>query len=155
MSVCTNTIINQLKAGNKNFVKLLASYNSNDWLVKARFNKYNYTPTVIYKDDQVSLKIVTWLRGQNSGIHTHKDLCCYRIIKGELIEYLYEPLNCDMVDVKTRKESEICGANNKYYHMMKNVGSEYAVSLHIYYCNKENHNDCFGDTDCDDINGNE
>lgn len=89
-----------------------------------------YHRTAVIRDELLEMAVITWMRGQESGVHGHPGDCIYKVLRGSLQEDLYTRKAIKRLD----KNVGDCGyiSNSVGYHNVKSVGETYAVSLHVY-----------------------
>jgi len=118
-----------------NLIKNLYSNNIEDWenyIIK----KENYTRSLVFKNDNFQLIIMTWPGNFESFIHDHnKNECIFKVLKGRFTEKMYKE-NLDKLELVESKEiftNQIGVINDdKGYHSVKNNSSDFAVSIHLY-----------------------
>lgn len=86
-------------------------------------------------DGSFSVTAMVWLPGQATPIHDHLSWCVTAVLRGAEYEEIYAP-DGDHLKVVARNENPV-GAVSGFappgdIHLVRNVGSEVAVSMHIY-----------------------
>lgn len=146
------TIFDDIKIA-EDLTELINSFKleSSDWKEFVHFDLNKYTRNLIGlgKDDRFGLMILAWGPGQKSPIHDHDGShCIMRVLKGNLVETLYNKCGQGMDSDSSFEESEhysktretklITGEtayiNDKIgWHRVSNASiHETAVSLHLY-----------------------
>lgn len=84
----------------------------------------------LFADDEVEVRLLTWLPGQGSDLHDHGGSAgCMRIIEGSL----WERIAFGHSLVESRWDSgEASSFRNDIIHDVKNHGNVPAVTLHAY-----------------------
>lgn len=93
-------------------------------------NTKKYYRSSVLRDSHLEMAIITWRTGQESELHGHPGDCIFKILKGTLFEEIYMKKRIR----KNTLNQGYCGFinNNIGYHNVKNIGDDYAVSIHIY-----------------------
>ncbi|WEJ95600.1 cysteine dioxygenase [Yamadazyma tenuis] len=112
-----------------------------DWLKYALHDPSRpYTRNgIINLNGNANLLILCWSPGKGSAIHDHANAhCCMKILKGNLMESLYDmpqtegqPLVCKKETVLKNQEVGYI-ADDIGLHKISNPDSEVSVSLHLY-----------------------
>lgn len=137
----SNSSLAKLDVRPASLMALFSKYTSNelDW-AKYAF----YDPQVKYTRNGVSsfgslanLLVLVWTPGMGSAIHDHSNAhCIVKVLKGQIQETVYKkPVNTNLeVDkVALYKKNEVTYINdNVGLHRMHNIGTEPAVTLHLY-----------------------
>ena len=89
-----------------------------------------YHRSVVIRDKKLELVVITWLRGQESGVHGHPGDCIYKVLRGTMREDLYTRKAIKRNDIDTGSSSFICNAVG--YHNVQNISDSFAVTLHLY-----------------------
>lgn len=93
-------------------------------------DRKRYHRSVVIRDDRLEMAVITWMVGQESGVHGHPGDCIYKVLRGTMREDLYTR--------KAIKRNAIecgqCGyvSNSVGYHNVKSIGESFAVTLHVY-----------------------
>ena len=110
----------------KNSLINIRSFNSvKDILYNTHFNLYdintfynkniinevetinNYHKLLFYKNDLLDCYFIFWHKNSESKIHDHsQNGCYYRIIKGDIIEYIYDK-NINLIEMRNILENEV------------------------------------------------
>ena len=131
-------IFRQLRLGNSNYFKLLANYNSSDWVMNANYNLYAYNPRIIYHDNMTKVKLITWMPSQGTEVHGHPEYneCHFKILRGQLNEDKYDRNDFNLYKSKRYNLGDIGFCSGNHVHRIRNIDfKEPAVSLHIYSLN--------------------
>ena len=150
MSLSLHRVLYQLRNGNRDLHRLLRKYNNADWGVYTRYNKYKYSPHTIYEDKEVVAKIITWLPTQQTSVHGHPhyNSCYYKVLIGQLTEYLYNKENLDLFKTNIYRQDDIGQCKKNYFHKILNNDNNLSVSLHLY--TKNDYDDSVGVLEIDE-----
>jgi cysteine dioxygenase len=98
--------------------------------------EYPYGRNVIYNSGEVEIIVVNLPAKGYTFIHDHgKSECCGRVLKGELINAIYEVIDQDQVQKIKEYKVQAGGIFSTPYgtiHQMLNQQAERVVSLHAY-----------------------
>lgn len=134
-------ISNLIKNINNNFNKnklidlipYIQNYNSTDYKKYINLKKNAYNRTLIYKNYDFDIYLITWDKKCKSKIHNHSENgCIVKVLEGSLIENIY---NKELEKVKTNilpKKSVSFISNNIGFHNIINDTDNISMSLHIY-----------------------
>ena len=113
--------------------EVLKKYKLPDWEKYVKINEKKYNKEKVYTCELFDIYIITWNIGQKSRIHDHpEDGCLLQVLQGSLYEELYDSkLNLKKTDFFETNNINYMD-NNVGFHMIENIGSKVAVSLHIY-----------------------
>ena len=89
-----------------------------------------YHRNVVIRDRMMELVVITWLKGQESGVHGHPGECLFKLLKGTMREDLYTRKAIKRNDLEPGFVGYV--SNGVGYHNVKNIGDGFAVSIHIY-----------------------
>lgn len=89
-----------------------------------------YHRKVVIRDRMMELAVITWLSGQESGVHGHPGECIFKLLKGTMREDLYTRKAIKRNDLEPGFVGYV--SNKVGYHNVKNIGDDFAVSIHIY-----------------------
>ena len=100
-------------------------------------NPGGYARNLVYGDDDVSVWAMVWSVGARTSIHDHHCSCCFAVLKGTVGESRFEAID------RTQAVLKSTAARGPGYvacmlpsgpnlHQMTNLGTEEAISLHIY-----------------------
>ncbi len=99
----------------------------------------NYSRINIATGDDYSLDLICWEKEQHSPIHNHaKDKAWFYILKGELTEKLYKPINgsghynLEAEKILSPKKISHLNHGGSLYHELVNSLNGRSVSLHLY-----------------------
>ena len=132
-----NSLINSFKKINhtnlKNYSKLLYNYKSQDYIKYVKEDRLKYNRTIVHKDNNFEIYVLTWLPFQKSGIHNHAENgCLMKVLEGNIIERKYNkdlhPISQDYLlkgDVSYIDDT-------MYYHSLTNNSMKTCVTLHVY-----------------------
>ena len=119
-----------------NVEKIYNNYNNSDWKNMIVYNKNKYTRNLVYKNDFFQIILMCWPPGYKSPIHDHnKSECFYKILKGKLIEKIYQIENDKMklINEVTLHSNQLGKINDQLgYHLVHNNTNDYTISLHLY-----------------------
>jgi cysteine dioxygenase len=122
------------KSNLKSIISEVKKYDDVDWKNYVKINKNRYNKELVYKNELFDIYIVTWNKKQKSSIHNHPEYgCVYKVLKGIITEYLFDP-NIETI-IKTNKlnENDIGYIHDNIgYHYIENNTDDISVSLHIY-----------------------
>jgi len=116
-------------------IKQLYSNEIEDWenhIIK----KEKYTRSLVFKNDDFQLIIMTWPSNFESFIHDHnKNECIFKVLRGNFTEKLYKE-NQDKLELTGSRQvltNQIGNINDDNgYHSVQNNSSDFAVSIHLY-----------------------
>ena len=135
----TNNIIktNNLKDINLNKIRdLYNKYDGKDWIKKVKYDKNKYTRNLVYRNELFQIILMCWPPKYKSAIHDHNNSeCFYKILKGSLIEEVYEIRNDKLIfSNKILLNNNQLGKINDDmgYHSVFNNTDDFTVSLHLY-----------------------
>lgn len=120
---------------------LLENYNGCDWSVctKSSVNTYcrhKQKIPVEHCCQVFDIFVLTWRPGGATPVHNHPNTgCIYKVLKGELIEEIYDSKQNIKKPLKeTHLIKGACGYidNDIGFHRIRNPTDESAVSIHIY-----------------------
>ncbi len=126
---------NKIKILNKDIIKIIETYNENDYMKYIRIDKNKYNKTIIEQNDILQLSIITWYNRQYSTIHNHLDGgCIMKILEGNLTETRYNKDKTKLLTNNFKKnETNIITNFDEYsYHQIYNNNDNIAVSMHLY-----------------------
>tara|TARA_B100001248_G_scaffold245095_1_gene214656 strand:+ start:674 stop:1198 length:525 start_codon:yes stop_codon:yes gene_type:complete len=136
----TNCILNDQASINIDKLKKLYSNPIDDWQ-NYIILKENYTRSLVHKNDNFQLIIMTWPGNFESFIHDHNNNeCLFKVLKGKFTEFIYQQKDDKLELTNSRKivTNQIGNINDDYgYHSVKNDTSNYAVSIHLYVKTKQ------------------
>ncbi|CAI5756250.1 unnamed protein product [Candida verbasci] len=124
--------------------KVMESYKSNefDWGKFALHDSSrNYSRNgIINLNGNANLLILVWSPGKSSAIHDHANAhCCMKILKGDLIEHLYDIPKIEGESKLICKQQTLLKRDEVGYisdsiglHKISNPNSDVSVSLHLY-----------------------
>lgn len=97
----------------------------------------SYRRWSVHRTDAYELLVMTWKPGQESAAHDHAgSYCCLRVIKGRLVETLYERANDGLVDPQqktTMNVGEVTSDPGRVIHSLHNTESdETLATVHVY-----------------------
>jgi cysteine dioxygenase len=99
-------------------------------------DEYPYGRNVIYKSDDVEIIVVNLPPKSQTFIHDHgRSEGCVRVVRGELVNVIYEVTGPDQVDKILEhkvRANQIFSSPEGIIHQMVNRESQRVVSLHIY-----------------------
>jgi 3-mercaptopropionate dioxygenase len=86
-------------------------------------------------DGSFSIVVMVWLPGQATPVHDHQSWCCTAVLQGTEYEEVYA-LRGDHLAVLARNANPV-GTVSGFappgdVHLVRNIGSTTAVSLHVY-----------------------
>lgn len=123
---------------NVDFLKIINSYEGQDWKEHENVNEEKYNRKTVYTDpeNRFDIHIITWNCNQKSSIHGHApNGCVMKILSGKLKEVRYGKLGERNISIRSyiHKEKDISYIDDKIgYHFIKNNTDSVSVSLHIY-----------------------
>lgn len=134
------------KNGIKNFhlsklKPILENYEGGDWSVCTKSQSSNYCRhkqkiPVEHCCQVFDIFVLTWRPGGVTPVHNHPDTgCIYKVLKGELIEEIYDSSKNIKKPIKeTHLTKGVCGYidDEVGYHRIRNPTNECCVSIHIY-----------------------
>ncbi|MCB0401900.1 MAG: cysteine dioxygenase family protein [Flavobacteriales bacterium] len=98
-----------------------------------------YSRINIASGSNYSLDLICWEKQQHSPIHNHeKDRAWFYILKGEITEKLYKPINgsghyeFEAEKILAPRRSSHLNHGGERYHELVNSNSGRSVSLHLY-----------------------
>ena len=102
-----------------------------DWDIYINFSPDNYVKTLVYRNFEYEIYVISWNKNQESPIHDHPNKgCIMKILEGEIEEIRYNN-NLDIIKTKKYKEGNITYIDNNIgYHKMRTVDK--CITLHIY-----------------------
>ncbi|MCK6445037.1 MAG: cysteine dioxygenase family protein [Planctomycetes bacterium] len=111
----------------------------NDWREFALFDKRSYARNLLHKDELFELILLCWDAGQVTPIHDHRGQRCWMgVLEGRVDEALFDvpaPGARSLALRNTRRHERGAVAfitDDIGLHRIAQVGSEPAVSLHLY-----------------------
>ena len=115
----------------------LSLYNGSDWKKYILFNEEKYQRSLVFRNHNIEIFVISWNKNQGCNIHDHPEGgCLVRVMSGELEEVCYMKNNDLMVPYQRNilKKDMIGYQEGKNgLHTIKNINQkEGAVSLHIY-----------------------
>ena len=98
------------------------------------FDDSHYTRNPVCKNEHILITILCWQPNQGSPIHNHpKQGCLMKILQGSLEEQRFDTDTLEPRSTTTHKLSSVGYIDDTVaYHIIKNTGSEPAISLHCY-----------------------
>lgn len=85
----------------------------------------------IYRDDELEVKLLTWLPGQSTGLHDHGGSTgCFMVLEGYICETLVEPTGC-VLELQ-HAPGDIGSFNVDIVHDIRNESAFSAITLHAY-----------------------
>jgi hypothetical protein len=129
------SIIN--KTPNNLILNHCKSYVGTDWKKYVVFSNQNYHRNVVYGNEKFDLYILSWKKGQTSGVHFHDKQCVFKVLRGSFVElrstnkiYSNGDLYLREYNENFLKKSDAAKIVNSH-HLMKGI-DDYNVSLHVY-----------------------
>lgn len=114
------------------FCPILHSYGGKDWQQYVQNAQEGYHRTIVTKQPEFQMYVMTWYPFSHTNVHLHSDYgCCFKILKGGLTEKKY--LKNGLIlhnDIRTNKISYI--DNTIGSHQIGNYHEFVSVSLHVY-----------------------
>lgn len=120
---------------------LLSDYSGVDWKFHQSFCQEHYTRNLVYKDENLEMRIICWEAGQKCRVHDHPvQGCLVKVLQGTLQEECFVRGEDDSRDgpLVCTKINELGLGGISYQigaaglHRISNNGTERAVTLHIY-----------------------
>lgn len=107
-------------------------------------DQLQYGRYTLYKNEQVEVCILHWVKDSRSPIHDHADSdCTMLVIHGELMneDYQLNEKNKLIRAASSRFASnDILSVSKSDIHEISQIGTEFSVSLHVYYPPIQNNN---------------
>lgn len=115
----------------------ILNYTGNDWKKYVSLDDEKYTRNIIFTNDKIEIILICWNNRQSSCIHDHPDYgCLFRILDGELHEYVYVFSNDNNIKISNinvlSKNQLSYKQGNKELHTIINNKDSPTMSLHIY-----------------------
>lgn len=111
--------------------KDLLTNNVINWVSHVKISDEKYTKNILYRNSDLEIILISWLPGQHTKLHSHpKNGCILKVLEGELNEIKINEKDIIESNIETGQVSLMHDDLGK--HIISNVGSETAVSLHIY-----------------------
>ncbi|MFC5506497.1 MULTISPECIES: cysteine dioxygenase [Hyphomicrobiales] len=103
-----------------------------------------YTRNLLAGDDSVSVWAIVWAAGATTCIHDHHCSCCFGVVSGTVTETWYRAIDAQRA-IATEQHDRQAGyvacmlPSGPNIHRMRNLGTEDAISIHIYGFDHEAH----------------
>jgi predicted metal-dependent enzyme (double-stranded beta helix superfamily) len=86
----------------------------------------------LFQDERVDVWLISWTPDQGTQLHDHGGSAgAYTVVSGELSETAWDPVSCRMLEHPVVAGDEVA-FGSAYVHDVRNLGTETAVSVHIY-----------------------
>jgi cysteine dioxygenase len=120
----------------KNLKHLLEKYEGQEWNDFLIESNKSYGKSLMYSNKYYDIYLICWKPNQKSLIHDHPENgCLLKVLKGELIEEIYEKIDDKFKKIRRNIMSE---GNISYQegksglHKVLNNSKNKSISLHIY-----------------------
>ena len=122
----------------------LKNYIHDDWnLYKLDPIENTYKKNVIYRNEEISLELISWGAHSSTEIHDHARYGCFmKVLDGRLRENIFSPISNHFIRTKKLNTNAISYINNKIGHhniFNENYDSN-SYSLHLYFPGNYNTN---------------
>jgi predicted metal-dependent enzyme (double-stranded beta helix superfamily) len=103
-----------------------------------------YTRNLLAGDESVSVWAIVWAPGSATCIHDHHCSCCFGVVSGTVTETWYRAIDTQRA-IATEQYDRDAGyvacmlPSGPNIHRMRNLGSQDAISIHIYGFDHEAH----------------
>lgn len=125
-------LIQELKIDFTHVRNILNRYDEDDWKQYVSVNSETYNKTKVFRNDSFEIFVITWNLDQKADIHNHPRNCYMKLLRGKLIENIYNETHDEILKTNVILENEISFMNEKGVHSITNIGTGVSASLHIY-----------------------
>ena len=115
----------------------LKSYIEDDWnIYKLDPIENNYKKNVIYRDEKMSLELISWGSKSFTNIHDHAEYGCFmKVMDGRLRENIFSAQNNHFLRTKKLNTNTISYINNKigHHNIFNENNNKNSYSIHLYF----------------------